>query len=297
MTRPYRGRLAPSPTGYLHLGHARTFWVAHQRARACAGTLVFRNEDIDCQRSRPEFLQAMYEDLRWLGLDWDEGPDLPFSDGAVGLWSQSQRRDFYLAAWRRLRDGDFIYPCACSRKDLERALAAPHEDDDEIHYPGTCRQRLAEARTWQSPAGVSWRFKVPDDKIISFTDLYQGPQQFTAGCDFSDFLVWRRDDVTAYQLAVVVDDEAMHISEVVRGADLLRSTARQLLLLDALGYPVPAYFHCPLLRDRENRRLAKRHDSLSLRRLREEGTDPHVLRDLFARELEWNRNLSKAGRV
>ena len=112
-----------------------------------------------------------------------------------------------------------------------------------------------------------------------------------AGSDFSDFLVWRRDDVTAYQLAVVVDDEAMHISEVVRGADLLRSTARQLLLLDALGYSVPAYFHCPLLRDQKNQRLAKRHDSLSLRQLREEGADPHGLRDLFAREIEWSRNL------
>lgn len=233
----------------------------------------------------------MYEDLRWLGLDWDEGPDLPPPGGAYGPYSQSRRRDFYLAAWRRLRDGGFIYPCTCSRKDLERALAAPHEDDDEVHYPGSCRLRLAEAHTWQSPAGVSWRFKVPDDKIISFTDLYHGPQQFTAGRDFSDFLVWRRDDVTAYQLAVVVDDEAMHISEVVRGADLLRSTARQLLLLDALGYSVPAYFHCPLLRDQENRRLAKRHDSMSLRQLRQEGADPQVLQDRFAREVEWNKNL------
>lgn len=295
MTRPYRGRIAPSPTGYLHLGHARTFWVAYQRARACAGTLIFRNEDIDRQRSRPEFVQAMYDDLRWLGLDWDEGPDLAAPGGAVGPYLQSQRRNFYLAAWRRLRDGGFIYPCACSRKDLERAASAPHEDDDEIHYPGICRTRLAEAHTWQSPAGVSWRFKVPDDQIISFADLYQGPQQFTAGRDFSDFLVWRRDDVTAYQLAVVVDDEAMHISEIVRGADLLRSTARQLLLLHALGYSVPAYFHCPLLLDDENRRLAKRHHSLSLRRLREEGIDPGALRQRFAQELQWNRNLPTAG--
>jgi glutamyl-tRNA synthetase len=293
VSRPYRGRLAPSPTGYLHLGHARTFWTAHQRARACAGTLIFRNEDIDQQRSRPEFAQAMYKDLRWLGLDWDEGPDRPGSP--VGPYSQSQRHDFYLEAWRRLRDGGFIYPCTCSRKDLERALAAPHEDDDEIHYPGVCRARLAEAHTWQSPAGVSWRFKVPDDRIIAFTDLYHGPQKFIAGQDFSDFLVWRRDDVTAYQLAVVVDDEAMRITEVVRGADLLRITGRQLLLLDALGYSVPGYFHCPLLRDQENRRLAKRHDSLSLRRLREDGVDPRALRDQFAHELEWNRNLYESG--
>ena len=288
MIRPYRGRLAPSPTGYLHLGHARTFWAAHQRARACHGTLIFRNEDIDQQRSRPELEQAMYDDLRWLGLDWDEGPDV---GGPFAPYSQSQRRDLYLAAWRKLRDGGFIYPCTCSRKDLAHALSAPHEDDDELHYPGVCRSRLAEAQTWQSPAGVSWRFKVPDGQTLAFTDLYHGPQKFIAGQDFSDFLVWRRDDVTAYQLAVVVDDEAMHISEIVRGADLLRSTARQLLLMEALGYSAPAYFHCPLLRDEENRRLAKRHDSLSLRQLRKEGADPAALLKQFAQELEWNRNL------
>ena len=288
MIHPYRGRLAPSPTGYLHLGHARTFWAAHQRARACHGALVFRNEDIDQQRSRPEFEQAMYDDLRWLGLEWDEGPDV---GGLFAPYSQSQRRDLYLAAWRKLRDGGFIYPCTCSRKDLAHALSAPHEDDDELHYPGVCRSRLAEAQTWQSPTGVSWRFKVPDGQTLAFTDLYHGPQQFIAGQDFSDFLVWRRDDVTAYQLAVVVDDEAMHITEVVRGADLLRSTARQLLLMEALGYSTPAYFHCPLLRDEENRRLAKRHDSLSLRQLRKEGADPAALLKQFAQQLEWNRNL------
>jgi len=230
----------------------------------------------------------MYDDLRWLGLEWDEGPDV---GGPFAPYSQSQRRDLYLAAWRKLRDGGFIYPCTCSRKDLEQALSAPHEDDDELHYPGVCRSRLAEAQTWQSPAGVSWRFKVPDGQTLAFTDLYDGPQQFIAGQDFSDFLVWRRDDVTAYQLAVVVDDEAMHITEVVRGADLLRSTARQLLLMEALGYSTPAYFHCPLLRDEENRRLAKRHDSLSLRQLRKEGADPAALLKQFAQELEWNRNL------
>jgi glutamyl-tRNA synthetase len=230
----------------------------------------------------------MYDDLRWLGLEWDEGPDV---GGLFAPYSQSQRRDLYLAAWRKLRDGGFIYPCTCSRKDLEQALSAPHEDDDELHYPGVCRSRLAEAQNWQSPAGVSWRFKVPDGQVLAFTDLYHGPQKFIAGQDFSDFLVWRRDDVTAYQLAVVVDDEAMHISEIVRGADLLRSTARQLLLMEALGYSAPAYFHCPLLRDEENRRLAKRHDSLSLRQLRKEGADPAALLKQFAQELEWNRNL------
>ena len=290
--RMYRGRLAPSPTGYLHLGHARTFWVAHQRARACGGKLIFRNEDLDPQRSRPQFVQAMFDDLHWLGLDWDEGPDLsPQSRGVLGPYSQSERRSFYLEAWRRLRDAGFIYPCTCSRKDLEHAISAPHDDDDEISYPGTCRDKLVDAPNWQNPAGVSWRFRVPDQRVISFVDRFLGSQCFTAGEDFADFLVWRRDDIPAYQLAVVVDDEAMQVTEIVRGADLLRSTARQLLLIEALGYAVPAYFHCPLLRDEKDRRLAKRHDALSLRRMREHGIDPVALRDRFSREIAWDRNL------
>lgn len=321
----YRGRLAPSPTGYLHLGHARTFWVAWQRARATllhqgarqqpqSGTLIFRNEDLDQQRCRPEFVQAMYEDLRWLGLDWDEGPDM---GGAYAPYEQSRRRSFYLAAWRKLRDGGFIYPCTCSRKDLERALSAPHEeeaddtgvdsravagasqraannnDDDKLRYPGTCRGKITEAGNWDSPAGVSWRFKVPDGSPVAFTDLYSGAQSYIAGSDFSDFLIWRRDDIPAYQLAVVVDDAAMQITEVVRGADLLKSTARQLLLMRALGCALPQYFHCPLMRDEKNVRLAKRHDALSLRTLRAQGVKPEELRRRFANEVEWDRGLAR----
>jgi glutamyl-tRNA synthetase len=248
------------------------------------GQLVFRNEDLDFQRCKPEFVTAMYEDLRWLGFSWDEGPHL---GGDFGPYAQSQRRDFYLEAWRKLREGGFIYPCTCSRKDLERALSAPHDDqDDELHYPGTCREKIAEAKQWSAPGGVSWRFKVPDYSLVSFADQYFGDQQFLAGRDFSDFLVWRRDDIPAYQLAVVTDDEAMRISEVVRGADLLLSTARQLLLIEALEYAVPAYFHCPLLRDENQVRLAKRHDALSLRTLRSQGVDPATLRQQFAQEID-----------
>ena len=284
----YRGRIAPSPTGFLHLGHARTLWVAWKRARAAAGKLVFRNEDLDAQRSKPEFVAAMYEDLRWLGLDWDEGPDV---GGPFGPYSQSQRCDFYLNSWRKLRDSGFIYPCACSRKDLERALEAPHEDDDEIPYPGTCRSQLNKARNWDLPAGISWRFLVPDGESLVFDDGCFGRQRFTAGGDFSDFLVWRRDDIPAYQLAVVVDDAAIEITEVVRGADLLKSSARQLLLLRALGHRTPKYFHCPLLRDERNLRLAKRHDSLSLRALRNQGVQPQSLCDRFAAEIDWHRGM------
>jgi glutamyl-tRNA synthetase len=320
----YRGRLAPSPTGYLHLGHARTFWVAWQRARAARGKLIFRNEDLDYQRCKPDFVRAMYEDLRWLGLDWDEGLDLDgVSHGDFGPYSQSERRSFYLDAWRKLRDSGLIYPCTCSRKDLERALSAPHEEprytdnrgpqapspaswmnfstqpgadavqsltaDDELPYPGTCREKIETAKHYDSPAGVSWRFKVLDGETISFEDGYFGHQEFVAGRDFADFLLWRRDDIPAYQLAVVVDDAAMQITELVRGADLLKSTARQLLLIRTLGYPVPAYFHCPLLRDEKNVRLAKRHDALSLRTLRQQGVKAEEVRKRFKEEVEWDK--------
>jgi glutamyl/glutaminyl-tRNA synthetase len=266
----YRGRLAPSPTGLLHLGHACTFWTAHERAHARLGTLVFRNEDLDSQRSRPQFATAMIEDLRWLGLRWQEGPDV---GGPCGPYAQSERRSFYLEAWQRLRDGGSIYPCLCSRKDLAEAATAPHDDDEPL-YPGRCRCRMAEAANYASPRGANWRFRVPDGEVIEFTDLRLGRQHYLAGRDFGDFIVWRRDDIPAYQLAVVVDDAAMQITEVVRGEDLLKSTARQLLLFAALGLTAPDYFHCALLRDANGQRLAKRHDALSLQHLRQAGRTP-----------------------
>ena len=263
----YRGRLAPSPTGLLHIGHARTFWIAAQRAIERQGTLILRNEDLDLQRSRPEFAAAMIEDLQWLGIRWSEGPDC---GGPYAPYSQSERRAFYLDAWRRLRAGGFIYPCTCSRKDLAQAASAPNDADDEPIYPGRCRGRT-DASQFANPAGVNWRFRVPEGDEITFADLNLGPERYVAGRDFGDFLVWRRDDVPAYQLAVVVDDAAMRITEVVRGADLLKSTARQLLLIRALGYSTPAYFHCELVLDQSGARLAKRHDALSIRHLRESG--------------------------
>lgn len=267
----YRGRLAPSPTGLLHIGHARTFWVAAQRMIKNHGTLILRNEDLDLLRSRPEFARAMIEDLRWLGIHWSEGPDC---GGAYGPYSQSERRTHYLEAWRRLRKGGFIYPCTCSRKDLAQSASAPNDTDDEPVYPGTCRERKDTAELLE-PAGVNWRFRVPDGAEIEFTDLNLSRQRYVVGMgqdkDFGDFLVWRRDDVPAYQLAVVVDDAAMRITEVVRGADLLKSTARQLLLQRALGYVPPDYFHCELMRDSSGVRLAKRHDALSIRHLRDGG--------------------------
>ena len=263
----YRGRLAPSPTGLLHLGHARTFWTAAQRAQERSGRLVLRNEDLDPERSRREFVDAMFEDFRWLGIRWNEGPDC---GGPYGPYAQSQRREHYLAAWRKLWEGGFLYPCTCSRKDLEQAASAPNGDDDEPLYPGRCRSRRDGGRS-KEPAGVNWRFRVPDGETVHFLDQRLGPQQFLAGRDFGDFIVWRRDDVPAYQLAVVVDDAAMRITEVVRGADLLKSTARQLLLYRACGWAPPEFYHTELVCDPAGVRLAKRHDGLSLRHLRERG--------------------------
>jgi glutamyl-tRNA synthetase len=270
----YRGRIAPSPTGYLHLGHARTFLIAAERATQAGGALVFRNEDLDLERCRPEFVCAMFEDLRWLGIQWDEGPDC---GGPHLPYSQSERREIYLAAWKKLRDDGFIYPCTCSRKELAQAASAPNDLDDEPVYPGKCRGR-DDARSFETPAGVNWRFRVPDGEEVAFQDLHLGPQRYVAGRDFGDFVVWRRDDVPAYQLAVVTDDHTMRITEVVRGADLLKSTARQLLLYRALGVNAPEFYHCDLVRDDAGVRLAKRHDALSVRRLRESGLSAEEVR-------------------
>lgn len=234
-----------------------------------------RNEDLDRERCRAEFVRAMYEDLRWFGIVWQEGPDV---GGPHATYSQSERRAFYLRAWERLRDAGAIYPCTCSRKDLAQALSAPHDDNDEPTYPGTCRAKSLDAIEVDDPAGVNWRFRVPDDAPISFTDQNFGEQKYVAAHDFGDFVIWRRDDIPSYQLAVVVDDAEMQITEVVRGADLLKSTARQILLQKALDLPTPTYFHCELMRDERGERLAKRHDALSLRALRAAGRSPAELR-------------------
>ncbi|MEJ0089605.1 MAG: tRNA glutamyl-Q(34) synthetase GluQRS [Limisphaerales bacterium] len=269
----YRGRLAPSPTGHLHLGHARTFWIAQERTRANGGELILRNDDLDSTRFKMEFVEAMFEDLRWFGFEWSEGPDC---GGQFAPYNQSERMKFYRAALEKLRAGNFIYPCACSRKDIQAATRAPHaNDDDEPIYPGTCRQNRKPEIVNQK---FSWRFRVPDGETISFVDGNCGEQKFVAGKDFGDFIVWRGDDVPAYQLACVADDAAMEITEVVRGADLLVSTARQILIYHALGLPVPAFYHSTLLLNEQGVRLAKRHDALSLRKLREQGRTPESLR-------------------
>lgn len=294
----YRGRLAPSPTGLLHLGHARTFWTAQERCRSAGGVLVLRNEDLDHARCRAAFVEAMLEDLRWFGLAWQEGPDI---GGPRGPYNQSERLERYQAAFERLRTAGAVYPCTCSRRDIRNALTAPHAGDEEPVYPGTCRpvperegrKQSAECRNeglageglacespGQERGRPCWRFRVCDGEEVRFDDGGQGPQRFLAGKDFGDFVVWRPEGLPSYQLACVVDDADMGITEVVRGADLLVSTARQLLLYRALGWEAPAFFHCPLVTDAAGRRLAKRHDGASLRVWRERGVAPEALRDL-----------------
>ncbi len=289
----YRGRLAPSPTGLLHLGHARTFWTAQERAQAAGGRLLLRNDDLDASRCRPEFVTAMREDMAWFGLRWEEP-----------MISQSERIPLYRATLARLHAAGLIYPCSCSRRDVQQAATAPHETvgpvsdrsktgrsetgptfADEPLYPGTCRPENVPPHstllTPHSPAqgdGVNWRFHMPDGAKLVFIDRCLGRQSAVAGREFGDFLVWRKDDTPSYQLACVVDDAAMGITEVVRGEDLVMSTFRQLLLYRALGQREPSFCHCPLVTDEAGVRLAKRHDALALRTLREQGRTPEQVR-------------------
>lgn len=270
---PLRGRLAPTPTGFLHVGHARTFAMA--AARSAGAGLVLRIEDLDGPRCRDAFTAAAIEDLRWLGIAWTEGPDV---GGPHGPYLQSQRTGWYREIWRRLAAAGAIYPSPHSRRDVEEAATAPHEptDDDQAATEKIFPPSLRPTR-WDRAAvsgGVPWRFRVPDGRVVEFDDAVAGRVQRTAGVDFGDFVVWRRDDLPAYELAVVADDHVMEIGEVVRGADLLTSTARQLLLYEALGLPAPAFCHASLVRDATGRRLAKRSGGLAIRDLRARGLTP-----------------------
>ncbi len=275
-TRPYVGRLAPSPTGHLHIGHARTFWIAAERARAARGRLLLRIDDLDTSRCRPAYVDSALEDLAWLGLA-TEAP----------VYFQSARLPLYREALVRLHSANLIYPCHRSRRDLAEALAAPHEGnaaDDEPLYPIEWRPSPEVPLPAIDTAGFAqnWRFRVPDGETLAFTDALAGPQSALAGQDFGDFLVWRKDGLPSYQLACAVDDAALGITEVVRGADLVRSTFRQLLLLRALKAPAPSFAHAPLMLDEHGERLAKRHDALALRTLREAGVTAVEVRARFA---------------
>lgn len=239
---------------------------------------MLRNDDLDTARCRPEFVSAMQEDLQWLGLGWDGE-----------MITQSTRRGRYRAALERLHAAGLIFPCTRSRRDVLEAAGAPHEGgaDDEPVYPVSFRPAPG---TPLPPLGasvsVNWRFRVPDGVVTGFDDARLARQQAVAGRDFGDFVVWRKDDTPSYQLATVVDDAEFGVTEVVRGADLIKSTFRQLLLLEALGYSAPVFFHAPLMLDDTGQRLAKRHDALALRTLRQAGVSPGEILSRFERELQ-----------
>lgn len=261
LMRP-RGRLAPSPTGRLHLGHARTFVLAWLHARSRGGELLLRLEDLDQTRCRPELVAGITRDLEWLGLDWD-GPVL----------LQSQRLDALRDAAWRLVALDRAYRCVCTRADLKSAVSAPQRGVEELRYPGTCRARapgVGDARPF------ALRFRVPAGPI-EVRDEIQGAHSFDVAKEVGDFVVMNRVGVPSYQLAVVVDDAAQGISEVFRGDDLLSSAPRQRLIQEALGFPTPAWYHVPLVLDASGRRLAKRADDASLEALRSAGVDPRAV--------------------
>lgn len=267
-----RGRYAPSPSGDLHLGNLRTALLAWLFARCVGGQFVLRVEDLDRPRVRQGATQRMLDDLRWLGIDWDEGPDV---GGPYAPYMQSERQALYIASLQRLQEAGLLYPCYCSRAEIARAASAPHEDEGP-RYPGTCRH-LSEKQRREFEAAErrpSLRFRVDDERVVAFCDLLVGRQQQHVQKVVGDFIVQRADGIFAYQFAVVIDDALMHITQVVRGADLLASTARQLLLYEALGFAVPTFAHVPLVVDREGKRLSKRLQSEGLEPLRAAGAMP-----------------------
>jgi len=259
-----RGRYAPSPTGDLHLGNLRTALLAWLYTRCAHGEFVLRIEDLDHPRIRPGATERMLNDLRWLGLDWDEGPDI---GGPYAPYTQSERLAYYEHYLQRLRDEDLIYPCYCTRAEV---ASAAQQGEDGPRYQGTCRQlTMAQRRKHETnDRRPSWRFRVNDERIVAFTDLVVGYTEQHVQQAVGDFIVCRSDSIFAYQFAVVVDDALMQINQVVRGADLLHSTARQILLYEALGFPVPSFAHVPLMLDETGKRLAKRSQSAGLEPLR-----------------------------
>ncbi len=277
-----RGRYAPSPTGEIHLGNASSALCAWLSIRARDGLFVMRMEDLDAGRSRPELAGRLLDDLRWLGLDWDEGCGEP---GEYGPYVQSERTASYEQAFDRLKEAGRLYPCFCSRKDIAAAASAPQSaapqgaapavaaEASERLYPGTCRDLdPAEARRRiEDGKRHAWRLRVAAADRPDFDDLVCGRWEGAAQQPPGDFVVRRSDGAFAYQLAVVADDAAMAINEVVRGNDLLSSTPKQLLLYRALGLPLPVFGHVPLLVDGEGVRLSKRQQGITLRELRERG--------------------------
>lgn len=269
------GRFAPSPSGRIHLGNILCCLLAWLSARQKGGRVILRIEDLDIARCPRRYGEQMCRDIQWLGLDWDEGPVI---GGPSGPYEQSRRTALYQAALRRLEAQGLVYPCFCTRAELH-AASAPHREDGQVVYPGTCRGLTAEQaaerarRTGRAPA---LRLQVPEEEI-AFTDGHMGEYREWLPADCGDFLLRRSDGIFAYQLAVVVDDAAMGVTEVVRGADLLASTPRQLLLYRLLGLEAPAFYHFPLLLGSDGQRLSKRNADAGLDTLGERYTAPEIL--------------------
>lgn len=274
LVRP-RGRLAPSPTGAQHVGNARTYLIAWLAARSQGGKLLLRIEDIDSPRVKAGAAERIVEDLCWLGLDWDEGPV-----------AQTERLPLYEAVRERLQARELVYPCTCTRRDVELAASAPHAEHEGPVYPGTCASRRGADAAMLADRPFAWRFRARSD-LPAFEDGFLGHTQVDPRSAGGDFVVWKAEGTPAYQLAVVVDDAAQEITEVIRGDDLVPSTPRQLLLYQALGLTAPRFVHVPLVVGTDGRRLAKRHGDTRLSALREAGVAPEALLGLLAWSCGW----------
>lgn len=275
-----RGRYAPTPSGPLHIGNVGTALLAWLQVRSAGGTFILRMEDLDAPRSKKEYADQILADLKWLGIDWDEGPEV---GGPFAPYGQSARYDKYSKAFDQLQEDGWLYPCFCSRKDLRQIASAPHGRQSEgAVYPGICRHLSAEERKEKAKAKPpAYRFAVPDTEL-TFVDGVMGRQTFPAGFG-GDFVVKRADAIFSYQLAVVVDDALMKITDVLRGADLLDSTPRQIFLYEALGYPIPRFAHVPLFYGPDGHRLSKRHgERVTIPALRDEGVKPEVIVGVLA---------------
>jgi glutamyl-tRNA synthetase len=254
----YRGRLAPTPSGYLHEGHIQTFRTAWMRAADNKGKLIFRLDDLDPNRCTSKYKTACVEDMKKMGLDWQEGPDV---GGNYGPYEQSKRSDFYKGMLKKLFEMGCIYPCTKTRKEI-RSVGLQDSFGLEFLYPENLRPQRNDDLDQELRFDINWRFRTNWGDLVRFKDIKKAEQSFLVGSDLSDFLVWRKEGVATYELATVVDDYLMKITEVVRGEDLLLSSARQCLLFDAFGWDRPAFYHCDLLLDEEGKKLSKSSRSL-----------------------------------